>query len=81
MAFFDANGSLVMGLQKRAFRFTTKATAACDLATPLVDQSTRDVGVIWAASGAEDAERTSADDWGFWLEKVGVVMATTTLHA
>lgn len=51
--FFDANGSLAMGLQKRPFKFTTKSAFAWDPAAPPSGKEPGENG-IWCWSGGGD---------------------------
>lgn len=83
MRFFDANGSLTMGLQKRPFKFTTKRAFAWNPAAP---PSGREPGAtgIWCYGGADGSGNDQSDcsangrddngvakeDWGFRLERV-----------
>lgn len=75
MRFFDANGSLVMGLQKRPFEFTDKMPSSWDPAAPPSGREAGENG-MWcrAASGGEHCfdEEIPREDCGFLLERVSV---------
>ncbi|CAN0337331.1 unnamed protein product, partial [Ectocarpus fasciculatus] len=84
MRFFDSNGSLNMGLQKRPFLFTDRAPFSWDPAAPPSGREPGQDGV-WCGSGGGggggggggddgvDGGRDgilSKDDWGFALERM-----------
>lgn len=76
MRFFDANGSLAMGLQKRQFQFTSKLPFSWDPAAPPSGREPGEDGV-WCgvADGGASGEPCFDDDipkedWGFRLEQV-----------
>lgn len=75
MRFFDANGSLAMGLQKRPFQFTYKLPFAWDPAAPPSGKEPGDNGVWCGGRGGSWSDQLSGDeipkeDWGFRLERV-----------
>lgn len=83
MRFFDANGSLAMGLQKRPFKFTTKRAFAWNPAAPPSGREPGESG-IWCCGGANGGgdhqsdcsanghndDGVAKEDWGFRLERV-----------
>lgn len=77
MRFFDANGSLAMGLQKRPFQFTSKLPFSWDPASPPSGREPGEDGV-WCGVADGDAwdeqcfddNNTPKEDWGFRLEQV-----------
>lgn len=83
MRFFDVNGSLKMGLQKRPFQFTNKLPFSWDPAAPPSGREPGEDGVWFGCGGSNDAgpdlwddlysdEEMPKEDWGFQLERVGV---------
>lgn len=76
MRFFDANGSLNMGLQKRPFLFTDRAPFSWDPAAPPSGREPGQDGVWCGSGGGDDGGDggrdgiLSKDDWGFALERV-----------
>lgn len=72
MRFFDANGSLNMGLQKRSFRFTDKIPFSWNPAAPPTGREPGEDGVWCSGSWGDRCleARASREDWGFELERV-----------
>ena len=82
MRFFDANGSLKMGLQKRPFQFTDKLPFSWDPSAPPSGKQPGEDGVWCGCGVGSDAndepwwgDQYSGDgipeeDWGFRLERV-----------
>ncbi|CAM9679195.1 unnamed protein product, partial [Ectocarpus sp. 4 AP-2014] len=76
MRFFDANGSLNMGLQKRPFLFTDRAPFSWDPAAPPSGREPGQDGVWCGSGGGDDGGDGGRDgilskgDWGFALERM-----------
>ncbi|CAN0325679.1 unnamed protein product, partial [Ectocarpus sp. 12 AP-2014] len=76
MRFFDANGSLNMGLQKRPFLFTDRAPFSWDPAAPPSGREPGQDGVWCGSCDGDDGGDggrdgiLSKDDWGFALERM-----------
>lgn len=76
MRFFDSNGSLAMGLQKRPFLFTDKLPFSWNPAAPPSGKEPGEVGV-WCdgrrgpwGDGECSNDNVCKEDWGFRLERV-----------
>lgn len=83
MRFFDSNGSLKMGLQKRPFQFTNKLPFSWNPAAPPSGKEPGEDGVWFGCGGGNDPvpdqwgdpysdDEMPKGDWGFQLERVGV---------
>lgn len=84
MRFFDENGSLVMGLQKRPFRFTDKMPFSWDPAAPPSGREPEEGGSWYGSDvvgGVSRGDRSTEDDatrkadWGFQLERVRIMQS------